>query len=203
MNKFLAMTTAAGFVLVGAAHAQQDDALDQRAADAGILSEEGTAIDPTAPVETAETQPAASGLSEEDALTQARNEFAEADADGDDLLTQEEFVAIMSAAGDAGVSAAMTTSADAEAGMSDTVVAEADAADEGSDVTPSESGMTASDYLVAKFAMIAGDDGSLSLDELEDARRSDFADADMDGNAMLEDDEVENFAALKSGRGVY
>ncbi|WP_031555164.1 EF-hand domain-containing protein [Parvularcula oceani] len=207
--KTLAMTTAAALALSAAAFAQEQPAqeapsvqpvapatvdagdipsVDARAAQAGILSENGTPVDPTIPAEiaeTPETRRAEASLGEEAALFEARNEFAEADKDGDEQLTREEFVTAMET----------TVGAEGEA-------ASEEAQAQGEEPAP-RSDLDASDYLVAKFAMIAGDDGTLTLEELEDARRTDFADADRNGDEVLEGEEVTEYAQRKAGRDTY
>ncbi|WOI54351.1 hypothetical protein [Parvularcula sp. LCG005] len=125
-------------------------------------------------VETTEVQT----IAKEDLAVIAQTEITAGDLDADEALTQDEFLA--------SAAVAETTSPD--------MMAEAGEAE----VTTDD--VSASAYLIAKFDQISGGDGSLTADELETALSDDFAQADMDGNAVLEGEEVNVFAALRAGK---
>jgi hypothetical protein len=102
--------------------------------------------------------------------------FEAADADGDDVVTEEEFVA------------------QADAASAEPATAE---------TSPVVAGdQTASRYLIAKFVEISGDDGEISVEELAAAYADDFDSADTNQDEVLEGAEIERFAALRRGEQV-
>lgn len=119
-------------------------------------------------------------LAEGEAVAQVRDAFAAADTDGDGALSRDEYLATMTAP----AATAPQDGMDASGGD----IASADPAEP-----------TAAEYLTAKFQDIAGTDEAVSLDELEDATREDFAAADTDGDAVLTGEEARTFAALQGG----
>jgi hypothetical protein len=149
-------------------------------------------LDDTDPLAGDDTYLAESGpisetaIAEEDALAEARDEFASADMDGDGQLNRDEFLAAMAA----------VTVADAPLPEGDAMgdeLGDQNAFDTAEAQDPSE-------YLVAKFQAIAGEDEAVTLAELEEDRRADFETADADGDDVLEGEEVQTFAQLKSGQ---
>ena len=190
-----------------------------RAAAAGITSMDGGQVDTSVPEEP-EVVAMDTSLAQEDALSEARAMFADADTDGDDILTVEEFVAALRPTADAieadaePLMAEMTVeqpeaeteaaTADAETGeAAGTEVAEAEAPEDEAEPRTEMREVGPSDYLTAKFENISGVDGELSLEELERAEEADFAEADSNGDAVLEGDEVQAYASLKTGRAFY
>lgn len=166
-----------------------DDALGRGAvyADDPIASELSDAGLENMPDGPAEPLPAAL-IGEEEVVVQARDDFAMADADGDGSLSRDEYLATMAPAVE--LSDAPTT--DAQGDQSAT----------GGELAAAEV-VSAADYLTAKFEIMAGPDEEVSLDELEDAAREDFAAADEDGDAVLTGEEATAFAALRTGQTPY
>lgn len=141
-------------------------------------------------------------LAEDDAIAQARDEFAQADTDGDGQLSRDEFLATMTVL--ASNERPVDPMADPMVGDADEFGAEMDEQNEfeTADVTTEASAQDPSEYLVAKFTEIAGDDDAVTLDELEEDRREDFEAADADGDGELEGEEAQAFAQLKTGQDV-
>ena len=238
MTKLIAMTTAAALALTSAAAAQdmnaetapQEDAVAEEAATpapsvaaetetimhtadkAGIVSMDGGEVDTTAPAEP-ELAVIDETIAEDDAMMKAREMFAAADTDGDDVLSANEFINALRPVADAIEQDAapviaeveveaptVTDDAADEAEAEQATVAEADA--DGEPMTETRE-LSPSDYLTAKFETISGVDGQLSLEELETAHSADFEAADADGDDVLDADEAEAFAALTTGRASY
>ena len=122
----------------------------------------------------------------------AKTEFEAADADGDDAVTEEEFVtAGLQAQGE--IDEAMDMAATSETEWGAETEAEEDLG---------ESPTSASAYLRERFALISNGDGELTDDEMTTAIRQDFYAADSDADDKLTGAEVEVFAALRAGKTI-
>ncbi|MEM9988900.1 MAG: hypothetical protein AAF723_05205 [Pseudomonadota bacterium] len=114
-------------------------------------------------------------IAESDVPAIAQATFNSADANGDAVLDESEFVALVAPAPEAQFQS--------EAAMEGDVAIE---------TTPSA-------YLIAKFQDISGDDAAVSADEFQTAMAKDFDAADSDDNATLEGEEIQAFAAMQRG----
>ena len=222
MTKLIALTTAATLALSGAAFAQEAQTDTTRApapvqtveamtirdaaTKAGIKSMDGKDVGQDAPAPT-EVPMIAEPLAEDEALAEAREMFSAADRDGDEVLSADEFVAAMRPTADAIKSTSEPLVAQVETEVEPAETQGESTENEGEEAVlaeaETEAEVTPSDYLTAKFEMISGVDGQLSLDEFESAQAADFEAADADGDARLDEEEAQAFAALKTGRAAF
>ena len=162
--------------------------LMDRAAQAGILTFDGAELAAVA-VENEEIEAEASApearISREDALALATDAFDAADSDDDDALTEEEFVAAMSVAATGEGDAAAEPDADA--------AVEADVAEVG-DVQEDLEALR--EQLATRFGDMAGEDGKLSSDEIEEAQAKAFDGADANDDDELVGEEAFAFERL-------
>jgi hypothetical protein len=172
--RLLATTSAAALVLCASAVAQENAPNTMVPEQVGITGEEKAYDAPKLEI------------AEEDVTAEVKDEFEIADADSDGALSQEEFVTAMGDPQPLG-----------EGDEDPAFAPEGEPAEAGT-VLP-----TASEYLIAKFQSISGDDGEVTAEELEEARKKDFSEADVDGDDVLTGEEVDIYAALKSGRTAY
>lgn len=124
----------------------------------------------------------------------AKTEFEAADADGDDAVTEEEFVmAGLEAQGETEQAMDMAATSETEWGADVETEAEEDLG---------ESPTSASAYLRERYALISNGDGELTDEEMATAIRQDFYAADSDADDKLTGAEVEVFAALRAGKTI-
>ena len=198
--KYYATTAAVAALVMGAALTEADaqETLTQNARAAGIVEMDGRTMDELAEAkaERAEAEEAdeiaAQPLAREEVLAEVADDFAAADTDGDDALSAEEYVA------------ALEPDFETDASLSDVDVevgteTELAATETETEVETAEPDTIAA-QLTAKFTAIAGEDGTLSADELAAATEADFEAADEDGDDALDAAEAQVFASLKTGR---
>ena len=171
---------------------------------AGIVSMDGGKVD-TSASQTPVVAETSATIAQDQALSEAREMFETADANGDDVLSADEFVAALRPVADAIEQTEDPIVAEVEASAEEATDADGEMAEAGTDAEPAVQTreLTPSDYLTAKFEMISGVDGQLSLDEFESAQAADFEAADADGDARLDEEEAQAFAALKTGRAAF
>ena len=187
--KYYATSAAVAALVMGASltDANAQDTLTQNARAAGIVEMDGRTVDELADAKADRAEAAqadaadeaAEPLAREDVLAEAADDFAAADTDGDDALSAEEYVAAMEpeVAAEPAVMTAETKAA-TETAEPDTIAAQ----------------------LTAKFTAIAGEDGTLSAEELAAATEADFETADENADGALDVDEALVFASLTAGR---
>ena len=135
-------------------------------------------------------------LARDAVLAEAADTFETADTDGDDALTEAEFVAALEPEAAPVTEGTITEGPDTEGNVE---VADAETQAETQAETGTEDGAL-TERLATKFAAIAGEDGSLSADEMEAATIADFEAADTDDDDALSGEEARTFASLKTGR---
>lgn len=113
-------------------------------------------------------------LSRNDVPAIAEADFGAADANADGALTEEEYVTAMSRPA---------------------VLAAPDGAMDGGELSDPEM----EDRLRLRFGRISGGDGVLTLEELEAALLDDFDAADANGDGVLDQGEIDQFAAARRG----
>lgn len=179
--RLLAMTSAAALALCATATAQEVQPTEPNT----MMTEEGGIMGEEKRYDAPKLE-----LDEEDVTAETEDEFEIADADGDGNLTQEEFVTAMTETQEIG-------EGDQDPALEPSLRGEGEPAEAGTALP------TASEYLIAKFQSISGDDDTVTAEELKEARMKDFAEADADGDDVLKGEEVATYAALKSGKTAY
>ena len=213
--KYYATSVAIAALALGTAAAQAQEkpkhtTLTGAAEAAGIVEMDGRSVDELAQAEVApaersddvapktESEP----LARETVLAEAAETFGAADTDGDDTLTEAEFVAALEPTVQTDDLVVAETETETELTTDEPTTDEGEtelaAAETESETEVSDETLAAS--LSAKFAAIAGEDGTLSAEEMEAATVADFEAADEDGDDVLSAEERTVFASLKTGR---